>query len=654
MGLFPGEKPAMERRLVAILAADVVGYSRMMQADEAGTFQRFLAHRKELLEPEIEKRHGRIFKLMGDGLLAEFGSVVDALECAAILQRSMAQRNQDIPQDRRIDLRIGVNVGDVIVENEDRHGDGVNIAARLQQLADPGGIVVSQTVLDHASGKLAIDFESLGSHAVKNIAKPIPVYRAKLEGVRKGRANTAERGKGSTWIWLGIAVVALLVAAGGAFWFSDGLQRSAPIFDKPSVAVLPFDNLGDDAKWDRFADGLTEDIITDLALSKTLYVIARNSTSVYKGKGVDIRQVGRDLGVEYVLEGSIQATGNQMRVTAQLINATSGSHVWLERYDRPAHDIFAVQSELTEKIAATITGYEGAIAETERAMAHRKAPQNLTAFDYYLLGMEAKHGLTKEGFLKADELFRKALELDPQLARAHVGIVQTYALLIDAGFVTSVSELLDKQMESAQRAVALDPKDGETHLALAIAYSYRGEMERAAAEFGRAEEFSPNNADLLVICAWTWPALGHPERGVELAERALQLNPHYPEWYVLALRSVYLFAGNFDKAVEYANLVKTPFAIDYAFIAISEAYRGDIATAKSASLNVLRLDPDWTAEGWISAQGGFARDKESDLFAVGAQRAGLPMCVTDTKLKQQPDIVRLKICDEQRTGNITK
>jgi len=645
----------MERRLVAILAADVVGYSRMMQVDESGTFERLLAHRKELFEPEIEKHRGRIFKLMGDGLLAGFGSVVDALECAAILQRSMAQRNQDISQDRRIDLRIGVNVGDVIIENEDRHGDGVNIAARLQQLADPGGIVVSQTVLDHASGKLAIDFESLGSHAVKNIAKPIPVYRAKLEGVRKGSANSAARGRGGKRIWLGLAVVALLVAAGATFWFADGLQRSgSPVFDKPSVAVLPFDNLGDDAKWDRFADGLTEDIITDLALSKTLYVIARNSTAVYKGKAVDIRQVGRDLGVEYVLEGSIQASGNQMRVTAQLINATSGSHVWSERYDRPAQDIFAVQIELTEKIAATITGYEGAIAEIERAMAHRKAPQNLTAFDYYLLGMEAKHGLTKEGFLKADELFRKALELDPQLARAHVGIVQTYALLIDAGFVTSVSELLDKQMESAQRAVALDPKDGETHLALAIAYSYRGEMERAAAEFGRAEEFSPNNADLLVICAWTWPALGHPERGVELAERALQLNPHYPEWYVLALRSVYLFAGNFDKAVEYANLVKTPFAIDYTFIAISEAYRGDIAAAKSASLNVLRLDPDWTAEGWISAQGGFARDKESDLFAVGAQRAGLPMCVTDTKLKQQPDIVRLKICDEQRTGNITK
>jgi tetratricopeptide (TPR) repeat protein len=299
-------------------------------------------------------------------------------------------------------------------------------------------------------------------------------------------------------------------------------------------------------------------------------------------------------------------------------------------------------------------GTRVAVAEAERAIAHRKAPRNLTAFDYYLLGLEAKHSLTKEGFLRAEELFHKALELDPQLARAHVGLVQAYALMIDAGFTTSVAETLDKQMVSAQKAVASDPKDGETHLALAIAHAYRGEWEKATAEFRQAEELSPNDADLLVICAWNLPALGYPEHAVELAGRALQLNPRYPDWYVLALRLVYFFAENFDKSLEYAKQVKTPFALDYAFIAIAEAYLGDAAAAKSASSNVLRLDPDWSAEGWIRAQGGFARDKESDLFANGAQRAGLPMCVTDIKLNQQPNMPRLKICDEQRTSNTTK
>jgi TolB-like protein/class 3 adenylate cyclase len=368
----------MERRLSGILAGDVVGYSRLMEEDEADTFSRLRLHRKELFEPKIGEHHGRIFKLMGDGLLAEFASVVDAVECAADLQREMAKRNNGLPPERRIDVRIGVHLGDVIVEGEDRHGDAVNIAARLQQLAEPGGIAVSQTVLDHVGNRIALGFESMGSHQVKNISKPVTVYRVKLDGVPNVRRTYPAKWGAKKRAFAMLAAVVLLLGAGaivlGMRWRQSGSTAAS---NTSSIAVLPFENIGDDPKWGRFADGITEDIITDLSHSKALSVIARNSTEVFKGKAIDIRQVGRDLGVKYVLEGSIEAMGERIRVTAQLIEATTGTHVWSERFDRPIGDVFLVQNEVTERIAASISGYEGAVAEAERALLHRKAPQIL-------------------------------------------------------------------------------------------------------------------------------------------------------------------------------------------------------------------------------------------------------------------------------------
>jgi len=441
-----------------------------------------------------------------------------------------------------------------------------------------------------------------------------------------------------------IAVLLLLVVGFSAWrWWVP----STPLSEKASIAVLPFENIGNDPKWDRFADGVTEDIVTDLSHSKDLFVIARNSTEVYRGKPADVRSIGRDLGARYVLEGSIQPTGDQIRVTAQLIEAASGSNIWSERYDRPVDDLFAVQNDVTQRIAATLGGYEGAVAEAERSLLRRKPPANLSAFDTYLLAMEAKHKVTKEGITEAEGLFRKALELDPQLARAYVGLVDVQCYLIDLGLAPSVEEALSKMMEAGERAVQLDPNDGKTHLALGWAYVYHRKPEQALAEFARAETLAPSDADVLLLIAWAIPGFGESGRAVNLAERSLKLNPHYPDWYNQGLSFVYFFAEQYDKSVKYRLLVKEPLALDYAFLAMAYAYLGRTGDAETAATNVMKLDPTWTAERYLSEGGGYA-ENEAELFVNGARKARLPDCVPADKLKDIPNLIRVKSCDQQR------
>jgi TolB-like protein len=440
-----------------------------------------------------------------------------------------------------------------------------------------------------------------------------------------------------------LAVLLVLLAGFSAWWWTS----SAPLAEKASIAVLPFGNIGNDPRWDRFADGITEDIITDLSHSKDLFVVARNSTEVYRGKPADVRTIGRELGVHYLLEGSIQPRGDQIRVTAQLVDTKTGAHVWSERYDRPVEDLFAVQNDVTQRIAATLIGYEGAVAEAERRLIRRKPPTSLTAFDMYLLGMEAKHKVTKEGLVEAEALFRKALELDPQLARAYVGLVDVYFYLIDLGLAPSVEEARSKQIEAAKKAVQLDPNDGKTHLALGITYAYLGKLEQAAAEIARAETLAPSDADVLLIIAWTIPAFGETERAVSLAERALKLNPHYPDWYNQGLSYVFFFGEQYDKAAKYRLLVKEPLALDYAFLAMAYAYLDRTDDAEAAAANVKKLDPTWIAERYLSEGGGYA-EKEAELFVNGARRAGLPDCVPADQLQDMPNLIRVKSCDRQR------
>jgi len=441
-----------------------------------------------------------------------------------------------------------------------------------------------------------------------------------------------------------IAVLLVLLAGFGAWrWWT----QSTSLSERASIAVLPFENIGNDPKWDRFADGITEDIVTDLSHSKDLFVVARNSTEVYKGKPADVRTVGRDLGVRYVLEGSIQPTGEQIRVTAQLVEAASGSHVWSERYDRHGDDLFAVQNDLTQRIAATIAGSEGAVAEAERSLLRRKPPASLTAFDTYLLAMEAKHKVTKEDLTNAEALFRKAIELDPHLARAYYGLATVQMYLIDLGLAPSIDEALSKMMEASKKAVELDPDDGKTHLALGGAYSYFGKPEQALAEFDRAETLSPSDADLLLVIAWSLPALGQSARAVSLAEQSLKLNPHYPDWYNQGLSLVFFFGEQYDESVKYRLLVKEPLAVDYVFLAMANAYLGRTGDAEAAAANVKRLDPTWTAERYLSEGGGYA-EKEAELFVDGARKAGLSDCVPADKLQDTSNLIRVKSCDQQR------
>jgi TolB-like protein len=444
-----------------------------------------------------------------------------------------------------------------------------------------------------------------------------------------------------------LAAAVLLIITAGLWGLSS--RNSAPSLpDKPSVAVLPFDHFGTDPKWDRLADGMTEDIITDLSHSKDLVVIARNSTEPYKGKAIDIREIGRDLNVKYVLQGSIQSMGDHIRVNAQLIEATSGGHVWSERYDRPVDDLFAVQNEVTQRIAATLGGYTGGVvAQAERRLLQRKPPASLSAFDTYLLGIEAENKVTKESLIEAEGLLRKALQLDPQLARAYVGLVDVQSYLIDLGFAPSVEEAQSKMMEAAEKAVQLDPDDGSTHYALGLAYTYHEKWEQALAEFDRAETLAPSDADLLISIAWATSYFGEAARAVSLAERSLALNPHYPDWYNQGLSAAFFFGEQYDRSIKYGLLVKEPLALDYAFLAIAYAYLGRTGDAEAAAANVKKLDPTWIAERHLNNSGGGA-EKQAELFVDGARRAGLPACVPADKLKDMPNLSRVKSCDQQR------
>ena len=447
---------------------------------------------------------------------------------------------------------------------------------------------------------------------------------------------------------LGMLVAAVLLIIAAGLWGLQHRTSGPSLPDKPSVAVLPFDNIGTDPKWDRLADGITEDIITDLSHSKDLVVIARNSTELYKGKPIDIRQIGRDLNVKYVVEGSIQSMGDQIRVTAQLIEAASGSHIWSERYDRPVDDLFVVQNDVTQRIAATLTGYAGGVvAQAERRLLKRKPPASLSAFDTYLLGIEAENKVTKESLIEAEGLLRKALQRDPQLARAYVGLADVQSYLIDYGFAPSVEEALSKMMEAGEKAVQLDPDDGSTHYALGLAYTYHEKWGQALAEFDRAEALAPSDADLLLSIAWPISYFVEPERAVSLAERSLALNPHYPDWYNQGLTTVYFFAEQYERSIKYGLLVKEPLALDYAFLAIAYAYLGRTDDAEAAAANVKRLDPTWIAERHLNTSGGGA-EKQAELFVNGARKAGLPACVPADKLKDMPNLIRVKSCDQQR------
>jgi TolB-like protein/class 3 adenylate cyclase len=548
----------MERRLAAILAADVVGYSALMERDEAGTFARLKAGRTELFEPEIARHHGRIFKLMGDGLLAEFASVVDAVECAVSLQRGLAERNLSVPEAERIEVRIGINLGEVIVEGDDRYGEGVNIATRLEQLAEAGDVYVSGKVANEVAKKLAFGFEAMGEQKVKNIAEPVPVYRVKLDGDTKSRL-TAVTGIRRTHV-LAAGMAALLLLAVGAVYAFLHWQVQSPtpaLPGKASIAVLPFANLSDDPQQGYFADGVAEDLMTDLSRISGLSVASRNSAFVYKGKSVDLRDVGRELGVRHVLEGSVRRAGDKLRINVQLIDATTGSHVWAERYEGSQADIFALQDQVTKAVVAALALK---LTPGEQAVMGQRETQAPEAYDAFLRGWEHYQRTTPEDFLKAIPYFEKGIALDPDYGRAHAALAMVYFRSYDQRWVGMLGMTADDAFRKARDHLKLAqtrPSALSHQLAGNISRE-RGWHDDAFKEFAAAIALEPNDPWSYADLAFALIQAGKPAEALTQIETAIRLDPSPPPIFVF-YRGLALFVQ--DRNDEAAKAFEEAFRL---------------------------------------------------------------------------------------------
>ena len=524
-----------KRRLAAILAADVVGYSRLMERDEAGTLARLQQLRSELIDPLIASHRGRIVKLMGDGALVDFASVVDAVACAVEIQRGMAERNAEVPKDRRIELRVGINSGDIIIEGDDIYGDGVNVAARLEGLAEPGGILISGTAHDQIEGKLGCGFACLGEKEVKNLDRSVRVYRVLSEPAAAGSVRDPGRPRRRRTA-LATAAAALALAAGSGLWLWDtywrlptveaaSVERMAfPLPDKPSIAVLPFENVSADPGQDYFADGITEDIITELSKVSGLFVIAHNSTATYKDHAVEIRDVAEDLGVRYVLDGSIRRAGDQVRIAAQLVDATSGRYLWAERYDRDLAGIFAIQDEVTRKVVAELAV---TLKADENERLFRPHTQNFDAYDLFLRARKAWDPPTEENLLKGRELFEQVIELDPEFAGGYAGLSLMHSLFVQFGLSTAPEVDLAKAYELARKAVEVDDAFGWAHTALGTAHLMRREHDLAVAEARAAIGVQPGDADAHSYLGFYLHWAGRGEEAVESVRTAMRLNPQF-------------------------------------------------------------------------------------------------------------------------------
>ena len=559
------------RRLAAILAADVAGYSRLMGADEEGTLAAFKTHRRELIDPLISQHQGRIVKTTGDGLLIEFASIVDAVRCAVVMQQGMEGRNSGVQEGQRIRFRVGINVGDVIVDGDDIFGDGVNVAARLQALAEPGEICVSATVREHVAERLPIGFADLGEHSVKNIARPVHVYRIETRIEPRAAAPGPEP-----------ALLALP--------------------DRPSIAALPFTNMSGDAEQDYFADGMVEDILTGLARIKWLFVIARNSSFAYKGKSVDVKQAGRELGVRYVLEGSVRKSSNRVRVTGQLIEAETGRHVWADRYDRTLDDIFAIQDELTMSVVAAI---EPSLRQAEIERVKRKRPENLDAYDLLLQALPHVYPAMPEGAATALTFLESALAKEPAYAQAHGFAAWAHEILFARGGGREENRL--GAVRHAHAAIAHGRDDA---IALSLGGFALGAVahDRAAARqaFEAALALSPSCALTYIFGSVVMVLAGDADRGIEWGERALRLSPFDPISYgpLLSITLGRFQRGEYEAAAEAAHKTfqANPYwSTAHVLLAATHAQLGRLDAAKSAAARVLELQPGYTISGFRAA-----------------------------------------------------
>jgi adenylate cyclase len=584
----------MERRLAAILAADVVGYSRLMSEDEAGTLERLKALRKNLVQPSIAKRKGRIVKLMGDGLLAEFSSVVEAVQCAVDIQVQMSRRENGTPDERRIKLRIGINLGDVIVEGSDIYGDGVNVAARLEGLAEPGGICISGASFDAVEGKLDLTFVDMGLQKVKNISKPVHAYFVRLA------ESTADISSGSS------------------------IKDLPPLPDRPSIAVLPFRNMSGDVEQEYFADGMVEEIITALSRIRWLFVIARNSSFTYKGRAVDVKQVGRELGVRYVLEGSVRKTSNRVRISGQLIDTSTGAHLWGERYDRDLADTFALQDEITDSVVGAL---EPELQRVEQERAARKSPESMGAWDYFMRGMWRFYQFSSDDQVQAERLMRQAIKLDPKHALGHIGLARVLVAKILWGWSDNLEADRQAAHSAGRRAVELDEKEPYGHYTLAWASLLMGQQEVALNEAQKAIDLVPNFALAYFVLGAIRIFLGQFDQASDPIHRAMRLSPHEPlKFYIynfLALARYH--QGHFEEAARIARMgiAVRPFHMLYRTLAASYGQLGLTKEAHAALADLQRLLPKDAARQW-EISNPYVDPAHRARLIEGLRKAGQP------------------------------
>ncbi len=578
----------MERRLAAILAADVVGYSRLVRADEDGTLASLKALRTELVEPRIAEHNGRVVKLMGDGMLAEFGSVTSAVQMATEAQRAIAEHNAALPADRRIMFRVGVNLGDVVIDGDDIHGDGVNLAARLEALAEPGGVCISAAVYEQVRDKLDLPFRDMGAQDLKNIDRPVQV-----------------------WQW---------EAATASVTAEEARQPTFALPDKPSIAVLPLDNMSGEAGQDYFADGLTEDIITELSRFQTFFVIARHSSFVYKGRPVTVQQVGQELGVHYVVEGSVRRAGGTLRVTVQLIEAASGTHVWAERYDHEFAEIFDLQDEITRAIVAAIPGR---LAKADLHRISRKRPENTSAYDYMLRGKMHHHRCTPEDNSEAVRLLDKAIELDPEFAEAHAWLSCTYGQALLAGFGDNKAELFALDVAAAERALALNDNIPDIQWIMCELSLMGGRPEQAEQHHEKAFVLNPNDPRIVAQRGELMTWLGRPEDGAEWARLAMRLDPYDAAGRAHLLGRALFVAHDYAGAIEAFKQVRKLRFGHHAEIAACHAYLGSDESAGLHAGEVLTLKPDFTVSGHVDGL-PFKQPADRAHYRDGLLKAGLP------------------------------
>jgi adenylate cyclase len=624
-----------KRKLTAIFSADVAGYSRLMGLDEVSTVERITTYRKVMSEL-IKQHRGRVVDSPGDNLLGEFSSVVDAVQCAVAVQKELKARNAELPEDRRMQFRVGVNLGDVIEEEGRIYGDGVNIAARLEALAPPGGICISKTAFEHIESKLPLGYEYLGEQTVKNIAKPVGAYSVTMEPrvTVAGKPKEALAAVRRMPVFVGAAAALALVLTAGIWYFYSRSVRplletasveemAFPLPDKPSIAVVAFANMSDDPKQEYFSDGISENIITALSKVRSMFVIARNSSFFYKGKSVKVKQIAEELGVRFVLEGSVQKTGDRVRIFAQLIDSLTGKHLWAERYDRNLEDIFSIQDEITKEI---ITALQVELTEGADARIFARGTDNHDAYLKLLQARKLYFLATRENTVILKRLAEETISLDPNYPHAYMILAKAHVNDMFFKSTRSPEESRAKAIQNVQKAIALDDSNAVAHAFLGFLYTILGKYDEAVAHCDKAITLEPNSAEAHAWSGWTFRYASLHEKAIQAFNQAVRLDPIPKALYFRGLTGSYSFLGRHEEAISAGrNAVQADPSDPLTHLNLAAAYNiaGREKKARAEAAEVVRIDPTFSLGNYEKQFNAYRNPEDKELHIGALRKAGL-------------------------------